>query len=518
MVGRQRRVQHPPPPNIVFILADDLGFNNVGWQQKKHGMEPEIHTPVIDELAENGLHLDRMYSYKYCSPSRSSFLSGRLPIHVTQNNKNNLVTNPGGADLRMKLLPEALKERFNYKTHMVGKWHVGARSEANLPVERGFDSHFGFLKGGEDHLTQESSDANLQFVDLWRDRKPAYHENGTFSTIIYTEEAVDIITKHGQYSIKDPLFMFLAYQATHTPLEVPASWNVKSVKDDTKSKSRSHMNALVEILDQGVGNVTHALKRSGLWNNTILVFQSDNGGWITDPSFGGNNFPLRGGKVSDFEGGVRNFALVNGGYLPEKLRSTTFSGLMHICDWYETFLHISPSESSEMPTENRNNSSDVPPLDSINQWEALQVPYSTKSKRNEVPLAFCTPDAQCDSPGQTFHSVGDAALIVGQWKVINGTQNRMGVWQGPLFPNISSQPANDLIGCPTGCLFNVFDDPGEHDDKKLQYPKLFAKLMDRLAFYGRTVFQTNYTNAHNCISAEQAYRANHGFLSPRCST
>ena len=204
-------------PNIVFILADDLGFNNVGWQQKKHGMEPEIHTPVIDELAENGLHLDRMYSYKYCSPSRSSFLSGRLPIHVTQNNKNNLVTNPGGADLRMKLLPQALKERFNYKTHMVGKWHVGARSEANLPVERGFDSHFGFLKGGEDHLTQESSDANLQFVDLWRDRKPAYHENGTFSTIMYTEEAVDIITKHGQHSIKDPLFMFLAYQATHTP-------------------------------------------------------------------------------------------------------------------------------------------------------------------------------------------------------------------------------------------------------------------------------------------------------------
>ena len=121
VVGRQRRVQHPPPPNIVFILADDLGFNNVGWQQKKHGMEPEIHTPVIDELAENGLHLDRMYSYKYCSPSRSSFLSGRLPIHVTQNNKNNLVTNPGGADLRMKLLPQALKERFNYKTHMVSK-------------------------------------------------------------------------------------------------------------------------------------------------------------------------------------------------------------------------------------------------------------------------------------------------------------------------------------------------------------------------------------------------------------
>ena len=174
---------------------------------------------------------------------------------------------------------------------MVGKWHVGARSEANLPVERGFDSHFGFLKGGEDHLTQESSDANLQFVDLWRNRKLAYHENGTFSTIMYTQEAVDIITRHGHHSIKDPLFMFLAYQATHTPLEVPAGWNVESVKDDTKSKSRSHMNALVEILDQGVGNVT-GTKRSGLWNNTIVVFQADNGGGITDPSLVETTFPL----------------------------------------------------------------------------------------------------------------------------------------------------------------------------------------------------------------------------------
>ena len=171
------------------------------------------------------------------------------------------------------MLPQALKERFNYKTHMVGKWHVGARSEANLPVERGFDSHFGFLKGGEDHLTQESSDANLQFVDLWRNRKPAYHENGTFSTIMYTQEAVDIITRHGHHSIKDPLFMFLAYQATHTPLEVPAGWNVESVKDDTKSKSRSHMNALVESLDQGVGHVTRALNALACGIIQLLFFK-----------------------------------------------------------------------------------------------------------------------------------------------------------------------------------------------------------------------------------------------------
>ena len=107
----------------------------------------------------------RLYTYKYCSPSRSSFLTGRLPVHVNQNNNCNLVTYPGGADLRMTLLPERLRGA-GYRTAMTGKWHCGARSAANLPANRGFDSHFGFLKGGEDHITQRSGDAGLSFVDL----------------------------------------------------------------------------------------------------------------------------------------------------------------------------------------------------------------------------------------------------------------------------------------------------------------------------------------------------------------
>ena len=513
------------PPHIIYILADDLGYNNVGIQQQRHNTEQntsEVKTPTIDELTKSGLELSRMYSYKYCSPSRSSFLSGRLPIHVTQNNKNNLVTNPGGADLRMKLLPEVLKERLNYKTHMVGKWHVGARSTSNLPINRGFDSHFGFLKGGEDHLNQHSGDAGITFVDLWRDQKPAFNENGTFSTIIYTNEAVKIIKQHSHLEknkgTKQPLFMFLAYQATHTPLEVPPSWNVKPVPDDTKTNARSHMNALVEILDSGVKNVTDALKETGMWENTLLIFQADNGGWVTDPSLGGNNYPLRGGKVSDYEGGVRNFAFINGGYMPDNLKSTTFSGLMHICDWYETFQNLAPNFNEEEKNNHDQINNDVPPLDSINQWNSLLVPNGEISKRHEVPLAFCTLEAQCDSPGGVFHSVGDAALIVGKWKIINGTQNKMGIWQGPLYPNASSLPANDAVGCPNGCLFNIFEDPGERFEKKEEYPDIFKRLMERLKYYGTTVYQTNYTDAKTCIGAPESYRMNHGFLAPRCST
>ena len=144
-------------PDLILMLADDLGWNNVGWRNA------ELRTPALDEGRATGIDLQRMYAFKYCSPTRSSLMSGRLPLHVTQNNKNNDVENPGGADLRMTLLPQSLKAA-GYRTAMAGKWHVGARSAANLPINRGFHSHFGFLKGGEDHLTQRSGDGGLAFV------------------------------------------------------------------------------------------------------------------------------------------------------------------------------------------------------------------------------------------------------------------------------------------------------------------------------------------------------------------
>ena len=156
-------------------------------------------------------------------------MSGRLPLHVTQNNKNNDITNPGGADSRMKLLPQRLKEVGNYATSLIGKWHVGARSTANLPINRGFDSHFGFLKGGEDHLTQGSNDGDDRenCVDLWRDHGPAKGKNGTHSTILYAAEAEKVIRQHAAINAalpdpaaRAPLFMFLSWQAAHEPLEV----------------------------------------------------------------------------------------------------------------------------------------------------------------------------------------------------------------------------------------------------------------------------------------------------------
>jgi arylsulfatase A-like enzyme len=270
-------------PHIIMMLADDLGWNNVGWRN------PELKTPVLDGLHGTGVDLQRLYTYKYCSPSRSSLMSGRLPLHVTQNNKNNDVTNAGGADLRMTLLPQRLKAA-GYRTAMSGKWHVGARSVANLPINRGFDSHFGFLKGGEDHLTQRSTDEGVGFVDLWRDDGPAFGENGTFSTYIYAREAIRVIDEHAQLNAREaaatrtPLFLYLAWHAVHTPLEVPSDRSVAPVHDG--NRCRATMNALVEMLDEGVGNVTHALRRSGLWATSLVIFHADNGGWTQSLGMG----------------------------------------------------------------------------------------------------------------------------------------------------------------------------------------------------------------------------------------
>ena len=538
------QVEAARPPHIVFALADDLGWNNVGFQQLLSSPElaPEVRTPTIDELARTGLRLDRMYSFKYCSPSRSSFLSGRLPLHVTQNNNNNLVTNPGGADLRMELLPQRLREVANYSTAIVGKWHVGARSQDNLPVNRGFDTHFGFLKGGEDHQNQHSEDddgpgtGSISVVDLWRDTEPAYGENGTFSTFIYAREASRVVRAHaaqmhvsGQYK---PLFLFLSWQAAHTPLEVPPGWSVRPVENDTQAKTRAHMNALVEILDQGMQNVTETLRETGMWNDSLVIFQADNGGWIQN-NFGGNNFPLRGGKVSDFEGGVRNIAVLNGGWLDDNLRGTVNTGLAHICDWYATFEGIATRSIGALTaesTDGRNNdgaidyahhllggesTGDVPPSDSIDLWSTLIVPNATSNNRTEVPLSFCDAKAACDSPG----GLGDAALISGHWKIVLGSQGGLGWHQGPRFPNASTAavaPPADA-GCVDECLFDVFEDPGELHNLREQNSTVFDELKARLDAIGQTTFQTNYSTAQNCVNAADSAAAHHGFLAPRCS-
>ena len=199
-------------PHIILMLGDDLGSYEVGYHN------PRAIAPNIDALASEGVILERHYVYHMCGPTRSATMTGRLPFHNNQHNANDL-NSTSGVDLRMTMLPAKLKQA-GYATSMIGKSHLGARSVAHLPINRGFDQHFGFLGGGEHHFTQISGEDPVvgSLVDLWRDHGPAYGENGTFSGYLYSAEGERVIAAH---NASTPLFMYLAWHLVHSPLEAP---------------------------------------------------------------------------------------------------------------------------------------------------------------------------------------------------------------------------------------------------------------------------------------------------------
>ena len=139
--------QNKKPPNIIFVLADDLGFNDVGYHN------PDIITPHIDALARTGVTLEQNYMQPLCTPSRSSLLTGMYPYHIGRQQWVIYPTTPTGLTLNRTLLPEVLKD-LGYDTHLVGKWHLGHCNDAYLPLSRGFDTHFGYWEGSEDYYTK----------------------------------------------------------------------------------------------------------------------------------------------------------------------------------------------------------------------------------------------------------------------------------------------------------------------------------------------------------------------------
>ena len=156
------------PPHIIVILADDLGYHDIGFNGN-----PRITSPRVNALAATGAILRHHYAFRFCSPSRASFLSGRLPLHVSESNPDT-IDSPGGADLRMTLLPQKLR-LAGYYTALLGKWHVGARQSVNLPSRRGFDHFFGILSGSADHYSSRAWEADCKSRTL-RPRAEDAHE------------------------------------------------------------------------------------------------------------------------------------------------------------------------------------------------------------------------------------------------------------------------------------------------------------------------------------------------------
>eukprot|EP00927_Polykrikos_kofoidii_P049291 TRINITY_DN43369_c0_g1_i1.p1 TRINITY_DN43369_c0_g1~~TRINITY_DN43369_c0_g1_i1.p1 ORF type:complete len:569 (+),score=63.47 TRINITY_DN43369_c0_g1_i1:90-1796(+) len=488
-------------PHIIFMLGDDVGWSNVGWNN------PNVKTPVLNSLRKSGVDLQRHYVYKFCSPSRSSLLSGRLAIHVNQENSAT-EQRYAGVPLGMTLFPELLQQ-VGYATHQLGKWHVGMASKRHIPTGRGFNSSIGYFNFGEDHYTQRrggealaasvgldavsgsgnrNSDSpcgqSRSAVDLWRNDHPAYGENGTYGGYIYRNESLRLIEAH---DLNTPLFLFIAWQNLHAPLQVPQEYVDRYTGD-----ARTTINGMSSFLDESIGLVVKALRNRGMWKNTLLVFCADNGGML---GTGGDNSPLRGGKFSDFEGGVRVASFVAGGALPTKVRGKSLDGIISVADWYTTLCAAAGGPSCEQDVEAQANG--LPPLDSVNMWDYLTGKVDS-SPRTELALSVLPAAAVAPSAalletfeGRNRYDVryygGGEAIISGNFKLIQGL-----VFFGPFKP--PKVPGNCLemqgpwttshpgVPCQFAApaLYDVVNDPTETTDISGMHPEVATALAARI--------------------------------------
>ncbi len=279
-------------PNIIVILADDLGWGDLSSYGAK-----DLKTPNIDKLAAEGMKLGNFRANcPVCSPTRASLMTGCYPDRVgvpgvirTHSNNSWGHFAPIGPTL-----PQLMR-KHGYHATMIGKWHLGLESP-NTPLERGFEYFHGFLGDMmDDYYTHLRHGEN--YMRLNKD------------VITPTGHATDLFSTWAAAYIKDPrrnekpFFLYLAYNAPHTPIQPPDDW-LQKVKEREKGidEKRAKLVALIEHMDAGIGKVMESLEKSGKKDNTLILFSSDNGG---DLPPGGNNGPWRDGKQSMYEGGLR---------------------------------------------------------------------------------------------------------------------------------------------------------------------------------------------------------------------
>ena len=300
-------------PNVVIILTDDQGYGDLGCMGSK-----ELKTPFIDELAENGIKFTSMYSASpVCSPSRAGLLTGRYPGNAGVRAILAGHRKASGLTPKVPTLATALKKE-GYKTGLCGKWHLGLKEECR-PNSNGFDEFSGFLAGCLDYYSHifyygMADGGSNPTHDLWENENEVY-SNGEYLTERITRKSVDFIKRHKD----EPFFLFVAYNAPHYPMHAPEKYLERF---PGLPWDRQIMAAMLSAVDDGVGEITAALKETGIFDNTIIYYQSDNGpsresrNWLDgteDAYYGGTTGKFSGHKFSLFEGGIRVPALLSWG-------------------------------------------------------------------------------------------------------------------------------------------------------------------------------------------------------------
>lgn len=417
-------------PNVVVIVADDLGWADVGY----HGSN--IETPHIDTLIAGGIQIERFYATPICGPTRKGLYTGRSPVSL------GVILNPlrmnesQSVPLEEHLISESFKQA-GYQTWMIGKWHLGGSTDEHyLPNSRGFDHFYGFLGASIDSDTHQEWNPNGSLGEVdWQRNGETLDQEG-YSTDLLTDEIVNTLIP-GRDTEK-PFFLMLAYNAVHTPLLGPENLVEKYAEVFPEDEDRQTYAAMAERMDFNIGRVLGALEEADIEKTTLVFFMSDNGG--NTRSGGASNSPLRGWKGQVFEGGVRVAAgvrwpgVVQPGYVSNQFMSV---------------LDLLPTVAAAAGIEVQNDTNQHP-LDGRNLWEELQ--------------------GQADPiPAQEYLVVGSngsMALFDMQWKLIKEKE-------GP--------------APPVEMLFEIEQSPNEDNDVAHLHPDIVERLSERITEITRDV-------------------------------
>jgi arylsulfatase A-like enzyme len=406
------------PPNIVYIVSDDQGWKDVGY----HGSD--IKTPNIDALAAGGARLEEFYAQPFCTQTRAALMTGRYPFRYGLQTAVIASSHTYGLATDEYLLPQALKAA-GYQTAIIGKWHLGHADPKYWPRQRGFDVQYGPLIGEIDYFTHQQHGV----LDWYRDNKPV-KEPG-YSTTLLGEAAVKLIEAH---DAKVPLYLYLAFNAPHAPYQAPPEYLARysSIADPTRRAYAAQISAM----DDEIGRVVAALDKKGVRDNTLIVFQSDNGG-TRNAMFSGeqdmskltlpnDNGPYREGKATYYEGGTRVVALANwpGHIKPD----TVINEPIHVVDMYPTLVQLAGASAAQ-----------AKPLDGLDVWSTISD--GKPSPRSEVVYGV-----------EPFR----AGVRQGDWKLI---------WRTMLPQAIE--------------LYNIAQDPYEKSNVAAAHPDKVAALQAR---------------------------------------
>lgn len=408
-------------PNIVFIIADDLGWADVAF----HG--GNVPTPHLDKLAKDGLELGQHYVAPVCSPTRTGFLTGRCWSRFGITTPTNELALP----MDTVTLPRALKS-VGYSTCLIGKWHLGSLPKWG-PNHFGFDHAYGSLAGGISPWNHRYKKG--PYTVTWHRNEKLIEETGHVTDLL-TDEAVEWIA-----SLRDtPFFLYVPYTAVHLPIKEPEEW-LKRVPPAIQGDVPRHYAACVMHLDDAVGKIVRALEKNGVRENTLLVFTSDNGGSTAENNdlkypddncpngkLTGNNLPLRGRKGDIYEGGTRVPTLVS---WPGHVKPGRVESPVQITDWMPTFCTLAGYESK----------GDL-------RWDGTNL-ISLLTKHTELP------DRPIYTAGPRWRAT---SLRYGDWKLI-----------------VRGEGKGRKIE-----LFHIAEDPTESKNRVETEPKRAMEMLEKL--------------------------------------